>query len=33
MHDDIHPTTAGYREWWCPEMEKQLLTYYNSLEK
>ena len=33
MHDDIHPTKAGYREWWCPEMEKQLLAYYDSLEK
>ena len=33
MHDDIHPTKAGYREWWCPELEKQLLAYYNSLEK
>lgn len=25
MNDKIHPTKAGYREWWCPEMEKQLL--------
>lgn len=33
MHDDIHPTKAGYREWWCPELEKQLLDYYDSLEK
>lgn len=33
MHDDIHPTKAGYREWWCPEMEKQLLAYYNTMEK
>ena len=33
MHDDIHPTMAGYREWWCPELETQLLAYYNSLEK
>lgn len=24
MTDDIHPTRAGYREWWCPEMERQL---------
>lgn len=24
MADDIHPTMAGYRDWWCPEMEKQL---------
>lgn len=27
MFDDIHPTKAGYREWWCPEMERQLLTH------
>ena len=33
MYDDIHPTKAGYREWWCPEMEKQLLAYYNTMEK
>lgn len=28
MHDDIHPTKAGYRDWWCPELEKQLLSLY-----
>lgn len=27
MSDDIHPTKAGYRDWWCPEMERQLLTF------
>ena len=27
MSDPIHPTKAGYREWWCPEMERQLLRY------
>ena len=27
MSDNIHPTKAGYRDWWCPEMEKQLLEY------
>ena len=27
MYDDIHPTKAGYRDWWCPEMERQLLEY------
>lgn len=26
MSDPIHPTRAGYREWWGPELEKQLLT-------
>lgn len=25
MADGIHPTRAGYRDWWGPEMEKQLL--------
>lgn len=29
MYDDIHPTKAGYREWWCPELERQLLEYLN----
>lgn len=24
MNDSIHPTKAGYREWWCPELERQL---------
>lgn len=27
MNDKIHPTKAGYRDWWCPEMERQLLLY------
>ena len=27
MSDDVHPTKAGYRDWWGPEMEKQLLGY------
>lgn len=27
MSDDIHPTMAGYRDWWGPEIEKQLLYY------
>lgn len=25
MHDSIHPTKAGYRCWWGPELERQLL--------
>lgn len=29
MRDDIHPTKAGYRDWWGPEMERQLLEYLN----
>ena len=24
MADPIHPTKAGYRDWWCPEIERQL---------
>ena len=31
MYDSIHPTKAGYREWWCPELEKQLLDYLNKI--
>ena len=27
MHDKIHPTRAGYRDWWCPELERQLIEY------
>lgn len=27
MNDPIHPTKAGYMKWWCPEMEKQVLSY------
>lgn len=27
MADDIHPTRAGYRDWWGPELEAQLLNY------
>lgn len=30
MNDRIHPTKAGYREWWCPEMELQLLDFLNN---
>lgn len=25
MSDPVHPTRAGYRDWWGPEMERQLL--------
>lgn len=31
MNDNIHPTKAGYREWWCPEMEAQLMDYMNCI--
>ena len=27
MKDGIHPTRAGYRDWWGPEFEKQLLDH------
>lgn len=27
MYDEIHPTKAGYRVWWGPELEKQLLAF------
>lgn len=30
MADSIHPTKAGYRDWWGPEMERQLVEYLNS---
>ena len=30
MYDDIHPTKAGYRDWWCPEMERQLVEFLSS---
>lgn len=27
MFDQIHPTKAGYRDWWGPELERQLLEF------
>ena len=27
MFDEIHPTKAGYIEWWMPKMEKDLIRY------
>lgn len=27
MADSIHPTLAGYRDWWGPEIERQLRNY------
>lgn len=29
MRDPIHPTRAGYRDWWGPELERQLLAFLN----
>ncbi len=28
LADHVHPTRAGYRDWWGPEIEKQLLTFW-----
>lgn len=27
MYDNIHPTKAGYRDWWGPELEQQLCAF------
>ena len=27
MNDNIHPTKAGYRQWWCPELERQVISW------
>ena len=27
MSDNVHPTKAGYRDWWGPEFEHQLIDY------
>lgn len=27
MNDNIHPTKAGYRDWWGPELERQLTAF------
>ena len=29
MADTIHPTKAGYKNWWCPQIEKELLNILN----
>lgn len=31
MADPIHPTRAGYRDWWGPELERQLLAAWENL--
>ncbi len=33
MYDKVHPTKAGYRDWWCPAMEDQLLSYLENYQK
>ena len=32
MFDKIHPVMAGYRDWWGPEMERQLLAFLEKEE-
>lgn len=32
MADEIHPTKAGYLEWWTPVMENELCTFYESVK-
>ena len=32
MADGIHPSKAGYRDWWGPELERQLLAYLSEVE-
>ena len=27
MYDKIHPTKAGYLEWWTPKIEEDLYIY------
>ncbi len=27
MTDDVHPSSAGYRQWWTPVMEQYLIEY------
>ena len=31
MADPIHPVKAGYLQWWTPEIEKQMISYLDSL--
>lgn len=32
MYDNIHPLKAGYRDWWGPELERQLCEYLEGNE-
>lgn len=32
MYDKIRPTKAGYRDWWGPELERQLLVFFDRQE-
>ncbi len=31
LFNSIHPTMAGYRDWWGPEMERQFLSYWKEI--
>ncbi len=33
MADSIHPTKAGYLEWWSPYMENEIEMYYESKQE
>ena len=33
MLDPIHPSRAGYRDWWGPEQERQLLAWLDGLRR
>ena len=33
MFDEVHPTRAGYVEWWTPVMDAGLIEYLGSLNK
>lgn len=32
MYDSVHPTKAGYRQWWCPELERQLCAWLDGAD-
>lgn len=33
MADEIHPTQAGYLEWWTPKMEQYIINYMENLNE
>ena len=33
MADEIHPTDMGYREWWTPAIEKELVRFLLCCER
>ena len=33
MHDPIHPTRLGYRQWWAPKFEAYMLAYWTEVNK